>query len=273
MAPVCRRFRQLCCSPELLRDVTVVASSTRALPTAHALLPWLVRHAAHVQLLDLTLAPLGGATEAKRSELAGLITGCAVAVAGRLQMFVLHQGTPADLAWLPAMRSLRRLIVGSDCELRVVADVSGLPALENLSLRGRPLRFEAPARLPTSLTRLEVADRRQDTEMPQQVHGQQGRGGVVYDVSPRRPACLSNHYQRLVNQTMLLTSPPLALQLALLPNLRHLSINAGYSPPAWQPSAVSPPSPCWRRSTLRRLPAWQLLQRCATCASCLESSS
>ena len=72
MAPVCRRFRQLCCSPELLREVTVTADGTAALPTARALLPWLMRHAAHVQLLQLSLLPPGKASEAARSELASL---------------------------------------------------------------------------------------------------------------------------------------------------------------------------------------------------------
>jgi hypothetical protein len=164
-----RRFRQLCCAPELLRNIRVDALDAKALPTARALLPWLMQHGAHVQRLQLRLT---GFAESDRSELASLISSCVTAcgTAGQLQELELSSETPlAPLAWLPAMRSLQWLDVGSyACELKLTADASGLTALQHMRLHGQRVIFAAPARLPLALTSLQLCGDG-SPEMPQQV--------------------------------------------------------------------------------------------------------
>lgn len=79
MALVCRRFRLVTCTPQLLRDVQVKAEgSDAALSIWRVLLPWLMRHAVHMQRLKVHL-PLEEGTEEDCSELAGLVTGCLAA--------------------------------------------------------------------------------------------------------------------------------------------------------------------------------------------------
>ena len=72
-----------------------------------------MRHAAHVQQLELELRLHDGAPEAERHEVAALITGCvsACGASGQLRELKLSSGYAPllPLSWLPALRSLRRL--------------------------------------------------------------------------------------------------------------------------------------------------------------------
>lgn len=60
-ALVSKRFRELCCSPELLQEVET--PYVRSLAALQSFLPWLARHGQHVRRLHLSTDPAPGAEE------------------------------------------------------------------------------------------------------------------------------------------------------------------------------------------------------------------
>lgn len=160
---MCRRFRALACAPPLLHDINVQARGAKALPTARALQPWLARHAAHVQRLDLSFS--GG--EDEHSELAGVLSRCVEAgcAAGQLQELELYGHQLGPLPWLPAMGCLARLTLVCWTPCALPPEISGLSRLQSLFVTSP--HFHAATRLPPSLTYLGMES--SSIEMPPQV--------------------------------------------------------------------------------------------------------
>lgn len=154
---VSRRFYQLCCAPQLLCDVRAEADALkgaeRALDKVRSLLPWLQRHGAHACRLFLGLSPRYDA--AGRSAMGQLTVDClsACSTAGQLQELELSWSTPVPhMAWLPAMRSLRRLDLWRS-DAPVPPGIEHRTQLEYLNLR---IPLDPSARLPSSLTHLDL---------------------------------------------------------------------------------------------------------------------
>ena len=231
---MCRRFRQLCLAPELLRTVRISKRFGGAAAAARSLLAWLARHGAHVRQLDLELSVFccgADAGSAEEEELGSLVAACVRAVAGHLQQLRLGFGTPlVHLAWLPQLRSLQSLDASNNFyrELCFAFDASGMAALQEMRLAGHPLVLQATARLPIALTSLTVDGSGKSSSMPQQVI-RAGMGGPSH--STLVPACcLSTLHRRTPRAPPPPPPPSPCVQVAQLPNLRRLSLkNAAYS--------------------------------------------
>lgn len=168
-ALVCKRFRQLCLDPELLRIVQLAAVGERAVPRCRALLAFLQAHARHVRRLTVHACvsearPSEAPEEqlgdpALRQELAQVLQQCwdVLGAAGAAQEVVLSAATPvANTAWLAGLASLRLLWVGTDdAALELPAGFSEL-RLREVGLRGSTVRLSDP-RLSPTLERLHLA--------------------------------------------------------------------------------------------------------------------
>lgn len=174
MCLACKRLRQLCLAPELLRSIQLAAWGPDALPRAQSLQRFLERHARHVRHLTLHLQlqdpqeelpfaigpePLG--------ELDAAVACCLVACAAAsssgagLEELVLAHATDMSLTdaeqWLPRLTRLQVLWMGRETEaLALPAHLSRLTALRELGLRAMAFPSYDEVRLPTSLTRLQV---------------------------------------------------------------------------------------------------------------------
>lgn len=159
---VCRRWRGLVRSPELLRSAEVQLHGEAWLSSTLGFLHWLaaVAEPGHTQQLGLKVANPSGASEEQAGEvLAALAAACAAAPSLRQLRFD-PEAMPLQLgpAWAIALpRMLRRLrldvVVG---ELTIAADMRPLTALQALWLDGQPLRLAPDARLPPSITALRL---------------------------------------------------------------------------------------------------------------------
>lgn len=179
LSPVCRRFRRLATSPELLpssMDVSITSCSQLAQRTA-SLAGWLARHAAAGRLQRLSLSleqiwdirgPISEEEEeqskqAERQLLAGLAAAfdgaAAPGAALRLRVELCLPVTLSD-SWMAALRGLSALHVSGRICSEVTAPLDCLRALQQLDFvfdpfGSRSVGFPiAPLRLPTSLTSL-----------------------------------------------------------------------------------------------------------------------
>ncbi|KAL4452185.1 hypothetical protein ABPG75_007847 [Micractinium tetrahymenae] len=180
-ALVCKRFRQLCLAPELLRCVQLAVVGERAVPRCRGLLAFLLAHAQHVRRLTLHAcisearpeeAPDGELGDpALRLELQGVLQQCCAALgaAGAAEEVILSAATPvADAAWLASLPRLRLLWVGTDdAPLELPAGFSRL-RLREVGLRGRTVRLADPC-LPPGVTRLHLAGSGAAEMLPQQL--------------------------------------------------------------------------------------------------------
>lgn len=145
----------------------VDASELESLIELRSLAAWLRRHGRHVRQLKCCFP-----SEGEGIDVATAVTSCLVAVGatGQLRELAVF-GNIRSTEWLPAMRSLERLKL-SDTEgepLHLSPTISMLTALGSLELDGLPIRLDAAARLPPSITRLRLCD--DGTSMPLQASG------------------------------------------------------------------------------------------------------
>ncbi|PSC71860.1 LRR protein [Micractinium conductrix] len=108
-------------------------------------------------------------TPAQHVQLAAAAAGCLAAcgAGGQLEELRLSSlGTTMPLGSLAALTRLRRLHAVCDT-LSFTAELSPLTDVQYMQMHGDP-RFEAPARLPSSLTCLQLSDTRSDA-MPEQL--------------------------------------------------------------------------------------------------------
>lgn len=184
---VCKRFRQLCMAPELLRLVQLATLGAVA-PRCGSLQQFLSRHAQHVRRLTLHLAPINelvppllgalpGLDDEKQQLQAALAVclaacGAASSSGSGLEELVLSAGTPVPPAavWLPPLARLQVLWLGQErCALELPPSISGLTSLRELGLRAREWAGAGPPLLPLSLTRLHVCGRAADSLLQSQV--------------------------------------------------------------------------------------------------------
>lgn len=149
---VCKRFAAAARSPDLLRDLDVAVTSLAALRSFTGFLE------KHGQLLErLTLICLFGEGEEQDEVSAGAAVAACLAVAGAGgQLTELSaRGSIHTTEWLPAMPSLRRLVLDQlhRSPLRICPAISTLTALRSLELQG-PMSFQASTRLPASIESL-----------------------------------------------------------------------------------------------------------------------
>ena len=163
---VSRRFRDLCCDPELLRDLQVHISSERVVERARSLLQFLLSHARHLWRLVLTIkedsAQLDGAGVADM-QLSVVMCLAVCGATGTLEELLISEDTPLrSLAWLPGLRRLRKLQLGSEVHaLRLPDGLSRLTSLKEASVAGSCLLGlvggDPPTlQLPSSLTKLSL---------------------------------------------------------------------------------------------------------------------
>ena len=262
MAPVCRRFYQLSCAPELLRDVRFAAHGVQLLPKSRAFLPWLARRATHVRQLMVELALPDAATDAERSELVTLLDAYAAAcgAAGQLEELSVGYDLPlGSLSWLPVLCSLRRLYVDSSVELQLSVDVSSVP-LQELELACETLSVAPSARLPASLTKFGLWDSG-SRKMPQQARWwavlRCTRGSCVADAwqLDQAPAAAHAKPSLLLLTTFAPVPARLASQLARLPNLRRLEITStNYSSDSMAPLSALTGLSCLKLDDVTEVP-------------------
>ena len=162
---MCRRLRSLAHSPQLVHSIDVAFGRTNALSRLRAFCSWLLQHAAGaVRHLAVTLhrGKLSGsklsAEDAAEAAalLAGLVAACGAA--GGLEELRLKLNIPFRFSSLmAALRHLKRLDVHIDHAVQVSASLVPLTAMQELSLNGWPLRLLPEARLPASVTKLQLS--------------------------------------------------------------------------------------------------------------------
>jgi hypothetical protein len=211
---VSRRFRALCCDPELLRDLRVHIRDERVVERARSLLQFLLAHARNLRRLDFTIeggsAQLGGGGICMADvEFSVVICLAVCGAAGTLEELLISEDTPLrSLEWLLGLRRLSKLQLGSEMRgLRLLDGLSRLTSLKEVSLAGSCLnglvRGDPPTlQLPTSLTKLSLTH--DDIQgLPEQV-GQPGLAWFacalcVYvpalPALPARPACSASALQ------------------------------------------------------------------------------
>ncbi|PRW45179.1 lactation elevated 1 [Chlorella sorokiniana] len=176
LAFVCKRLRQLCLAPELLRSVQLAVWGPAALPRGCSLQRFLEQHGQHVRRLTLQLQLQDPQEEAffrimpeSHAQLGAAVAGCLAACAaassgggGGLEELVLSPSTDMSQAdaeqWLPHLPRLQVLWMGRETDaLALPAAISRLTALCELGLRGLAFPNCDAIRLPPSLTRLQVS--------------------------------------------------------------------------------------------------------------------
>lgn len=238
---VCKRWHQLCHTPQLLRSLRIeIRSSEHTNPDAYllrvqSLQRWLASHSQHVRSLHLSAAnahpylkwlpatasfgdDITPGAIAERAALAACLQLCT-----QLEQLTLGDGThpmgvETDEAadWLLSMPCLRRLNHLGDVEqlLRLPPGLSGLQQLEHANLEGAGMVLH----LPRSLTSLQLYEF-DPVALPEQV-GAHVTCGLSLESFPR---------QALVHATGLRKQPiphscPDLLQLATLPQLQRLCL-------------------------------------------------
>lgn len=164
VALVSRRFHSLTCSPEVLRDLHICIGSrqpaTRQLELVRS---WLLKHTNSLRSVTIHMS-------SHKGDLIPLLDSCVAAATsgGMLQSLDLIQVRGGfDDSWPPytlgrwaqstGASSLRRLAIWHGSVLTIHCSLEGLSQLECLDLGGHALTLSSAARLPPSLTRLELA--------------------------------------------------------------------------------------------------------------------
>lgn len=157
---MCRRYRQLVCSPQLLHTVEVCISGDtdeQAIPLLRSLAQFLVLHGTgRVRQLRLDLGRCGQ-EEDGRAECMALAATAATGCSGLEELQLDSRFTVTLSSWLlPLRSSLRRLEVGSGVGAVVTGPLAMMTALQELEfgLYGDYVDVEADGCLPTSLTSL-----------------------------------------------------------------------------------------------------------------------
>ena len=157
---MCRRLRSLAHSPQLVHSIDVAFWRTNALSRLRAFCSWLLQHAAGaVRHLAVTLHP-GKLSAEDAAEAAALLAGLVAAcgAAGGLEELRVAVDAPFTFSSFPAtLRHLKRLDVDICGPVQVSASLAPLTTLQELSLAGWPLRLLPEARLPASVTKLQLS--------------------------------------------------------------------------------------------------------------------
>lgn len=172
---MCRRYRQLVCSPQLLHTVEVCISGDtdeQAIPLLRSLAQFLVLHGTgRVRQLRLDLGRCGQ-EEDGRAECMALAATAATGCSGLEELQLDSRFTVTLSSWLlPLRSSLLRLRTGNGTATVVAAPLGLMTALQELELghSSDDSDIQADARLPTSLTRLALSNDNDFPRMPPQV--------------------------------------------------------------------------------------------------------
>lgn len=178
VAFVSKRFSALSlCADE--RRVTIKITGARAVERARQLLLWLPRHAPCIKFLGVEMAagPAEDGQPAADADLAEVdnLTACCLSAfgvlgGGQLEQLTVEPGTVlSTTAWLPTLRRLQRLAIGSiDQELLLTGPLHLLAEAEEFQLTGGPIKFGEGVQLPPALTHLRLKDKMSEA-MPAQV--------------------------------------------------------------------------------------------------------
>ncbi len=231
-ALACKRFAALCGSPALLREAHVRFQSLSGADSAAA---WLMRHARHVQTLEL----LGSAADAEPAgSLISAVATC-LAVAGRapqLAELTVNLGSDLHTEWLRTLRSLQRLILVSSDTFHIAPATASLTALQSLELNCAGLQLPAESRLPGGITRLRL-DSVDEEELPWEASKRQGSCVFARTAAASLPRSALRTWLLPPCSFVLPTacSPfsrrsPACLQFAQLPQLQRLRLyQCGFS--------------------------------------------
>lgn len=159
--------------------MTIKITGAQAVERARQLLLWLPRHAPSIKFLGVEMAagPVEDGQPAADADLAEVdnLTVCCLSAfgvlgGGKLEQLTVEPGTVlSTIAWLPTLRRLQRLAIGSiDQELLLTGPLHLLAEAEDFQLTGGPIKFGEGVQLPRSLTHLRLKDKVSEA-MPAQV--------------------------------------------------------------------------------------------------------